>query len=440
MKTTKIVALASAGALALGLMPMATASAAEAVTALAPHDAKVGAAANVTGTVDGAAKGVKVEAQVKLDNGTWSTSRSGTTDADGKYSLPLTFASDHAGKYTFRVIAATKGGQKVSNSFSLVRVPTIQVSSVSTKPLGQYTSLWGVVHGLGNVKVSSQVKLPNGSYSTSSAATSNGKGGFTIPVTYGVNAPGSYTFRTVVNFMGTNYASNEVTMQRTVPTLAISASSAGSRPAGVDTNIWGTAQGAPAGTRVTLQAWVNGGWSTSNSGTTDGRGFYAIPATFAAMHPGTYSFRTVFTAYGQTRISNTVKLTRTNSRPSYIDARCVVSGRALCINKSTRKLYYVVNGTVVKTMDARFGNEGNPTREGQFSLYWKSRNHVSTLYWTPMPYAMFFSGGEAVHYSSDFAARGYNGNSHGCVNIRDKSGIAWLFDQVREGDRVVVYH
>jgi lipoprotein-anchoring transpeptidase ErfK/SrfK len=44
-----------------------------------------------------------------------------------------------------------------------------------------------------------------------------------------------------------------------------------------------------------------------------------------------------------------------------------------------------------------------------------------------------------VHYSSDFAARGYAGASHGCVNVRDYSGLAWLYDQVRVGDEVVIY-
>ena len=70
---------------------------------------------------------------------------------------------------------------------------------------------------------------------------------------------------------------------------------------------------------------------------------------------------------------------------------------------------------------------------------WKSRNHYSTIYHTKMPYAMFFSGGQAVHYSSDFAARGYNGCSHGCVNIRNKSGIRWVFNRIHVGDRVIVY-
>ncbi len=64
---------------------------------------------------------------------------------------------------------------------------------------------------------------------------------------------------------------------------------------------------------------------------------------------------------------------------------------------------------------------------------------MSKLYGSAMPFAMFFSGGQAVHYSSDFAAVGYNGASHGCVNIRDYDGIQWLYSQVRIGDRVVVY-
>jgi lipoprotein-anchoring transpeptidase ErfK/SrfK len=87
----------------------------------------------------------------------------------------------------------------------------------------------------------------------------------------------------------------------------------------------------------------------------------------------------------------------------------------------------------------RFGGEYTPTREGTFSVQYKSRDHVSSLYDTPMPFAMFFSGGQAVHYSPDFAANGYNGASHGCVNVRDRATVAWLFDQVRLGDKVIVY-
>ncbi|MFJ8883189.1 L,D-transpeptidase family protein [Streptomyces sp. NPDC102402] len=124
--------------------------------------------------------------------------------------------------------------------------------------------------------------------------------------------------------------------------------------------------------------------------------------------------------------------------PAKPDARCL-KGRVLCVSKNSRTLSWMIDGRVVSSMDVRFGSQYTPTRDGEFSVYWKSRHHVSTLYDSPMPYAMFFSGGQAVHYSSDFAARGYDGASHGCVNVRDEGKIASLFAQVRNGDKVVIY-
>ncbi|WP_432071986.1 L,D-transpeptidase family protein [Streptomyces wuyuanensis] len=120
------------------------------------------------------------------------------------------------------------------------------------------------------------------------------------------------------------------------------------------------------------------------------------------------------------------------------DPRCL-EGRVLCISKESRTLAWMIDGTVVAAMDVRFGSENTPTREGTFSVGWKAKEWESTIYHTPMPYAMFFSGGQAVHYSSDFAARGYNGASHGCVNVRDKKKIASVFGQVKVGDKVVVH-
>ncbi|AXI75944.1 murein L,D-transpeptidase [Streptomyces cavourensis] len=120
------------------------------------------------------------------------------------------------------------------------------------------------------------------------------------------------------------------------------------------------------------------------------------------------------------------------------DERCL-TGRVLCISKKSRTLAWMIDGRVVSAMDVRFGSEYTPTREGEFKVFWKSRDHVSTLYDTPMPYALFFSGGQAVHYSADFAANGYAGASHGCVNVRDKKKVSALFDQVKNGDKVVIY-
>lgn len=121
-----------------------------------------------------------------------------------------------------------------------------------------------------------------------------------------------------------------------------------------------------------------------------------------------------------------------------LDPRCL-TGRAMCVDKTSRSLRWVVGGVVLKTVEVRFGSDELPTREGAFAVYRKSRDHVSSLYDTSMPFAMFFSGGQAVHYSPDFAANGYAGASHGCVNVRDRAAVEWLFDRVRIGDAVIVY-
>ncbi|MGW7307398.1 L,D-transpeptidase family protein [Streptomyces sp. NPDC054835] len=120
------------------------------------------------------------------------------------------------------------------------------------------------------------------------------------------------------------------------------------------------------------------------------------------------------------------------------DPRCM-TGRVLCISKESRTLAWMIDGKVVSSLDVRFGSENTPTREGLFKVEWKARKWTSTIYHTPMPYAMFFSRGQAVHYSADFAARGYAGASHGCVNVRDKAKLSELFDQVQVGDKVVVH-
>lgn len=124
--------------------------------------------------------------------------------------------------------------------------------------------------------------------------------------------------------------------------------------------------------------------------------------------------------------------------PSALDPRCM-TGRVACISKGGRQLAWVVDGKVQFTTDVRFGSELTPTREGVFQIGWKSRDHVSSIYHSPMPYALFFSGGQAIHYSDDFRRNGYNGASYGCVNIRDKDVARTLFEISRVGDKVVVY-
>lgn len=143
---------------------------------------------------------------------------------------------------------------------------------------------------------------------------------------------------------------------------------------------------------------------------------------------------------GRTAWVQTSYLSRTKpvANPQRLDNRCL-SGLVICISKNNRKLRLVSNGRILLTLDARFGSEFNPTREGTFKIYYKDRNHVSGLYGSKMPFSMFFSGGQAVHYSSDFHNRGWAGHSHGCVNIRDWNGITYLWNHAPVGTKVVVY-
>ncbi len=171
------------------------------------------------------------------------------------------------------------------------------------------------------------------------------------------------------------------------------------------------------------------------------KGFQAkreIPVT------GEVDQRTLDRLHGMTRTPTANELNNITPTPAAepsamtLDDRCL-EGRVICISKAQRMLAWVVDGEIRMQMQVRFGSELTPTRNGVFSVGWKSRDHVSSLYDTPMPFALFFSGGQAIHYSPDFAANGYNGASHGCVNVRDKAAVASLFDTAKVGDKVVVY-
>jgi peptidoglycan hydrolase-like protein with peptidoglycan-binding domain len=191
--------------------------------------------------------------------------------------------------------------------------------------------------------------------------------------------------------------------------------------------------------RLKQIAWIFGDVTgTYDRGTVQAvRGFQEkrqIPVT------GKIDRRTLDRLHAMTVTPSHEELFNIEPKPGALDPRCR-TGRVICIDKTSRTVRWVIDGKVQLTMDARFGSTVNdtPTREGLFHVYFMNADHVSKLYGSAMPYAMFFSGGQAVHYSSDFASVGYYGASHGCVNIRDYDGIKWLFSQVRVGDAVVVY-
>jgi len=153
------------------------------------------------------------------------------------------------------------------------------------------------------------------------------------------------------------------------------------------------------------------------------------------------AFRVKFGMSAGTTVTTAVwkQLTAVSRAHGSLPAACRGNRLVLCIDKTQKSLRLVRDGKVLVTLDARFGSAAHPTREGVFHVFAKARYHVSSLYHTPMPYSMFFSGGEAVHYSPFFHRDGYNGHSHGCVGIRQISDAAALYARVPMGTRVVIY-
>ncbi len=130
----------------------------------------------------------------------------------------------------------------------------------------------------------------------------------------------------------------------------------------------------------------------------------------------------------------------TSSLSQELDPRCA-KGRVVCISKRELKMSFVVDGQVRFTREARFARPGWESPEGEFRIWYMNRDTVSKIFGerTPMPYAIFYDGNVAIHFSQDFADKGYDSGSHGCSQLRDYQVAKWLYEQVKVGDRVVVY-
>lgn len=123
-----------------------------------------------------------------------------------------------------------------------------------------------------------------------------------------------------------------------------------------------------------------------------------------------------------------------------LDQRCT-TGRVMCISKGQNLMSYVVDGQVQFTREARFAQPGYESPVGDFRVWYMNNETVSVIFGerTPMPYAIFYSGDVAIHFSDNFNDVGYDGGSHGCSQLKDYQAAKWLYEQMRVGERVVVY-
>lgn len=116
-----------------------------------------------------------------------------------------------------------------------------------------------------------------------------------------------------------------------------------------------------------------------------------------------------------------------------------MSGKVLCIDKTQFVLRMMKNGKQQLVTDVRFGAEQTPTRNGMQRVHSKIRYLISDLAGTPMPYSVFFNGGQAVHFSPGFRRDGYNGASLGCVNVRVYKDARAIYQSTPIGGAVYIY-
>jgi len=75
------------------------------------------------------------------------------------------------------------------------------------------------------------------------------------------------------------------------------------------------------------------------------------------------------------------------------------------------------------------GKNGYRTPTGSWNPTWLSRDHWSKTYDAPMPFAVFFHGGYAIH-ATDAVARLGQPASHGCVRLAPENA-AMFFELVK---------
>jgi lipoprotein-anchoring transpeptidase ErfK/SrfK len=89
---------------------------------------------------------------------------------------------------------------------------------------------------------------------------------------------------------------------------------------------------------------------------------------------------------------------------------------------------YVVYGPV----PVATGKASAPTNAGTFQVFWKDLHHRSSVFHNaPMPYSVFFNGGDAFHEDS------VQVRSNGCVHLTHSAAQSF-YNTLRVGDVVQV--
>jgi lipoprotein-anchoring transpeptidase ErfK/SrfK len=106
----------------------------------------------------------------------------------------------------------------------------------------------------------------------------------------------------------------------------------------------------------------------------------------------------------------------------------------IIIDLEAERLYAYRGGSEIGRTVILYGHDDNPTPTGSFTITEKDEDHISNLYFVPMPYMMRLTNdGIAIHGSmveEGFASRG-------CIGVPDDFAEL-LFNEVELGTRVLI--
>jgi lipoprotein-anchoring transpeptidase ErfK/SrfK len=144
----------------------------------------------------------------------------------------------------------------------------------------------------------------------------------------------------------------------------------------------------------------------------------------------THHLRTV--AVGLLGAAAMVFATTTEAAAATSGAPCSASARA-CVDLSTQQAWLIRNGSVsYGPVPVATGKPSAPTAPGTFHVFWKDLHHHSSLFHNaPMPYSVFFNGGDAFHEDSVTVP------SNGCVHLSQQAAQTF-YNTLQVGDVVQV--
>lgn len=116
------------------------------------------------------------------------------------------------------------------------------------------------------------------------------------------------------------------------------------------------------------------------------------------------------------------------------DAATATGPARIVVDLATEMLHVYRGGEEVGRAFILYGADHKPTPTGSFKILEKKRDHISNLYFAPMPYMLRLTWtGIAIHGSEVES----NAATHGCIGVPDEFA-ARLFEIAAKGGDVLV--